>query len=68
MPIECPFHSQRDLLWLLDLEVKEALDSFQDHFSQSSWRCPIYDQTYFCIDRLLSHWNEVQRAHMDMVC
>ncbi|KAL3243922.1 hypothetical protein MRX96_019510 [Rhipicephalus microplus] len=53
---ECPLHPSRDLFWWpAGLMADEATD-------QPSWSCPMCGRSFFCHEKLTSHWDEEHAA------
>ncbi|XP_022237649.1 uncharacterized protein LOC106478344 [Limulus polyphemus] len=49
LPLDCPFHKQRDVFWWPD----EITDS-----EHNEWTCPACGQKFHCEERLASHWDD----------
>lgn len=57
IPMDCPFHPKRDLLWWPEFEENQ-------HFLEESflpWTCPFCGQTFLCAERLAIHWDETHK-------
>ncbi|CAG2162110.1 unnamed protein product [Oppiella nova] len=68
VPMDCPFHPQRDYLWWPDIEDEYEYDdeiSFQ-------WTCPFCGSNFLCAERLAIHWDEIHRNEFtrseDSIC
>lgn len=54
---ECPLHPSRDLFWWpAGLMADEAPAA--DPQPQPSWNCPMCGRSFFCHEKLTSHWDE----------
>ena len=63
MPMDCPFHPKRDLLWWPETDAEEEFDdelSFQ-------WTCPLCGSIFLCAERLAIHWDESHRFDLNQV-
>ncbi|KAL1425740.1 hypothetical protein MTO96_018903 [Rhipicephalus appendiculatus] len=57
---ECPLHPSRDLFWWpAGLMADEAAAADQP---QPSWSCPMCGRSFFCHEKLTSHWDEEHAA------
>ncbi|XP_076321322.1 uncharacterized protein LOC143230907 isoform X1 [Tachypleus tridentatus] len=66
LPLDCPFHSERDVLWWPD----------EANSNDREWTCPVCGQKFLCEDGLETHWdrihttltNKIYVQHEDAVC
>jgi hypothetical protein len=63
MPMDCPFHPQRDFLWWPGSKTEEEDDEELD----SQWTCPFCGLTFLCAERLAIHWDETHRLDINQV-
>ncbi|KAG8183999.1 hypothetical protein JTE90_029139 [Oedothorax gibbosus] len=61
LPLECPFHSERDALWWPDIQV-----DFQD----GHWHCPLCGAAFSSEGHLVTHWDgwHTRTIAEDSVC
>ncbi|CAL1284104.1 unnamed protein product [Larinioides sclopetarius] len=61
LPLSCPFHSERDILWWPDLQI-----DFQD----GQWVCPFCGQVFSSEDRVMKHYDKKHLNHQaeESVC
>ncbi|XP_054164821.1 uncharacterized protein LOC128962472 [Oppia nitens] len=68
MPLDCPFHPHRDLLWWPNPQDEQE---FEDELS-FQWTCPFCGSTFLCSERLAIHWDEKHRKDLfhseDSIC
>lgn len=61
MPLDCPFHPKRDLLWWPDTKRDQSTDNDVYDDDDGVWMCPVCGSSYFCAERLAVHWDEEHR-------
>ncbi|XP_023215540.1 uncharacterized protein LOC111618277 [Centruroides sculpturatus] len=52
LPLDCPFHKQRDVFWWPEKNVGE----------NERWICPACTMTFHCEDSLINHWDAMHTA------
>ncbi|KAI1285589.1 hypothetical protein HDE_11729 [Halotydeus destructor] len=77
MPLDCPFHPNRDVLWWPDKTKGQSEPSsgqgVYDYGQSQLWSCPDCGQSFLCAERLAVHWDEDHQRnfvdiHQDAIC